>query len=77
MTKTATRQEDEKMESLKSVSIPQLTIKDYIDNQEKCFLCGGKLVYTHQTDFYNLSVKEDCKCPQCGITNNPSHFTLN
>lgn len=64
------------METSKSTMIMSFSKKDVIDKIETCYLCGGKLQYRHQTDFYNFSVIEECKCPQCGIANNPVKYTL-
>jgi hypothetical protein len=64
------------MEITKGVSIPNLTLKDYVDNQRSCCLCGGELVFKHHTDYLTLTVMEECGCPSCGIKNNPTEYTL-
>jgi hypothetical protein len=64
------------MEITKGLTIPQLTIKDYVENQKTCCLCGGALIFKHSTDYYSLTVKEECGCPTCGIKNTPLEFTL-
>ena len=64
------------MEITKGVSIPQLTIKDYVETLETCSLCGGKLRYNHQTDYLTMCVTEECGCPTCGIKNTPVQHTL-
>jgi len=31
-----------------------------------CKNCGGKLIFTHLSDFKNLVMEETSRCPECG-----------
>jgi hypothetical protein len=41
-------------------------VKKIIDD---CKICGGKLVISHLSDYKNLIVQENARCPECGNTN--------
>ncbi|MBK9294476.1 MAG: hypothetical protein IPM57_08525 [Oligoflexia bacterium] len=62
------------MEAIKEIYTP--TTQDYAENLQTCCLCGGKLSFKHEVDFYTLTVKEECGCPTCGIKNNPLVYSL-
>ena len=32
----------------------------------RCKACGCRVVHTHLTDYTNLVVQENTKCPECG-----------
>lgn len=62
------------METIKE-TYPTKT-QEYIANSQTCVLCGGKLQFKHEVDFFTLTVKEECGCPTCGIKNNPLVYSL-
>lgn len=33
---------------------------------DECKICGGKLVFTHLSDYKNFFVQETARCPDCG-----------
>jgi hypothetical protein len=57
-------------------TIPKTTLQEYVENSQTCVLCGGKLQFKHDVDFYTLTVREECGCPTCGIKNNPLMHSL-
>ena len=36
---------------------------------DECKVCGGKLIFTHLSDYKNLYVQETARCPECGAGN--------
>lgn len=50
--------------------ISKETVKEQIlDSMTNCCLCGTKLEFFHKTDYATMSVREDSRCPACGIRN--------
>lgn len=64
------------MDMQRGVSIPNLKAEDLINHMENCCLCGGKLRFTHKTDFANLEVVEEATCPSCGVKSKVNNFIL-
>lgn len=49
-------------------------VKRQIDD---CHICGGKLIFTHLSDYKNLYVQETARCPECGGGNKKLIHVLN
>ena len=49
-------------------------VKKIIDD---CHICGGKLVFSHLSDYRNLFVQESARCPDCGSGKKKLVHTLN
>lgn len=41
--------------------------EQFLDDYHHCCLCGSELVFTHNTNFIALDVKEEAFCPSCNI----------
>ena len=41
--------------------------EDYIEVENHCCLCGTELIFHHEIDSLDQSVKENASCPSCGI----------
>ena len=42
-----------------------------------CKECGAKLIQTHLSDYSNLYVQENSRCPECGKDNRKTIHILN
>lgn len=51
-------------------------LEDVIEALTTCCVCGGKLVFKHETDFLAQSVVEKGCCPACGIKTKENSFIL-
>ncbi len=51
-------------------------MEDVIDALTTCCICGGKLVFKHETDFATFKVVEKATCPTCGIKTKENAFIL-
>jgi len=51
-----------------------IQVKKQID---ECNVCGGKLIFTHLSDYKNLYVQETARCPECGGGNKKLIHILN
>ena len=51
-----------------------IQVKKQID---ECAVCGGKLIFTHLSDYKNLYVQETARCPECGGGNKKLIHILN
>ncbi|MCC6278433.1 MAG: hypothetical protein IT289_11015 [Oligoflexia bacterium] len=60
----------------KSYMIPEVPREDFVEYLETCCICGSKLRFTHQTDYLQLQVQEEARCPDCGIRNKTTNYTL-
>ena len=49
-------------------------VKKIID---ECKVCGGKLIFTHISDYRNLFVQETARCPECGGSHRKLLHVLN
>ena len=43
----------------------------------ECDSCGAKLIQTHLSDYSNLFVQENSRCPECGKDNRKVIHALN
>ena len=49
-------------------------VKKYLSD---CQSCGAKLIKTHLSDYSNLIVQENSRCPDCGHDNRKVIHVLN
>lgn len=42
-----------------------------------CEVCEAKLIHTHLSDYKNLCIQENSRCPECGHGNRKKVHTLN
>jgi len=49
----------------------------FLRDYHHCSLCGTELVFTHNTNFISLNVKEEAFCPACHICTKQENHCLN
>jgi uncharacterized protein with PIN domain len=43
------------------------TAREVVERYSHCTICGGRLHFSHITDFAHNTTQEIAKCPECGV----------